>query len=118
MSKQLLRAFICCTLVLSAHGQCLGETKRVTCAVKDVASIGNDRVHVRCSNIPDGFQFFAAPLDGSGIATRLTDAGTAAMQTAGLKLLLDYCPNDLSGANIGCINANCRLVRNVILEKE
>lgn len=118
MSKHLLRAVLCCTLVLSAHAQCLGETKRVTCTVKDVASFGNERVHVHCSNDPDGFTFFAVPIDATGMATRLTDAGTAAMQTAGLKLLLDYCPNDLSGANIGCDNVNCRLVRTIILEKQ
>ncbi len=118
MSKHLLRAVLCCTLVLSAYAQCLGETKRVTCTVKDVASISNERVHVRCSNNPDGFAFFAVPVDATGMATRLTDAGTAAMQTAGLKLELDYCPADLSGANIGCANVNCRLIRNIILEKE
>jgi hypothetical protein len=117
MTKQLLRALFCLSLVVSAHGQCLGETTRVACTVVDVSSIDVLRVHVRCLNRPNGIDYFAVPIDPLGAATRLTEAGTAAMQNPTWTLSLEYCPADNGGANIGCETGNCRLLRTFALLK-
>lgn len=70
------------------------------------------RVHVRCASAIGGVSYFAAPTQDPAFAARVLSVLTTA-QVAGRTLSILYDPADLSGTSIGCLAADCRLIRAV-----
>jgi hypothetical protein len=70
------------------------------------------RVHVRCAAAVGGITFFAAPTQEAAYAARVLSVITAA-QVAGRTLSILFDPSDQSGATIGCLTSDCRLIRAV-----
>jgi hypothetical protein len=82
-----------------------------SCAPTEVMTFSN-RVHIRCATAVSGISFFAVGTSDAPNAARVLSILTTA-QVAGRTLTILYEPNDLSGAAIGCLNSNCRLIRAV-----
>jgi len=70
------------------------------------------RLHVRCAAAVGGVSFFAAGTQDSAFAARVLSVITAA-QVAGRTLTILFDPADQSGASIGCLTTDCRLIRAV-----
>ena len=68
------------------------------------------RVHVRCAAAVGGITFFAAATQDAAYAARVLSVVTAA-QVAGRTLNILFDPADQSGAAIGCLTTDCRLIR-------
>ena len=70
------------------------------------------RVHVRCAAAVGGITYFAASTQDVAFSARVLSVITAA-QVAGRTLSILYDPADVSGTAIGCLAADCRLIRAV-----
>jgi hypothetical protein len=75
------------------------------------------RVHVKCETpLEQGIIYFAAGTDDPRFAARvLSVIGVAQIMSIPLTILYD--PSDLSGASIGCLIIDCRLIRAVGFRK-
>jgi hypothetical protein len=80
----------------------------VSCTPIQVVTYSS-RVHVRCAAAIGGISFFAVSTSDPANAARVLSVITAA-QIAGRTLTILNDPADLSGAAIGCQNADCRLI--------
>ena len=67
------------------------------------------RLHVRCTASVGGIRFFAVSSSDGAMAARVLSVINTAL-VAGRTLTIRYDPTDLSGAGIGCLNADCRLI--------
>jgi hypothetical protein len=68
------------------------------------------RIHVRCASaVGGGIQYFALSTSDSALAARVLSVMTTA-QVAGRTLDITFDPSDLSGASIGCLTTDCRLI--------
>ena len=68
------------------------------------------RIHVQCQTAIGGISYFALGTGDTANAARILSVLTTA-QVAGRTLTILYDPADLSGAAIGCLNSDCRLIR-------
>jgi hypothetical protein len=83
----------------------------VSCTPVEVATY-QIRVHVRCASSVGGITFFAVATQDTPYAARVLSI-LAAAQVAGRTLSILYDPADQSGAAIGCLTSDCRLIRGV-----
>ena len=83
----------------------------ISCTPVEIATHPT-RVHVRCAAAVGGITFFAAATQDTAYAARVLSVVTAA-QVAGRTLNILYDPADQSGAAIGCLTTDCRLIRAV-----
>jgi hypothetical protein len=88
------------------------------CSAQEVAVFPGSRIHVKC-NPGDGpdrqIAYFALSAANPDVSRVLSLIETAVVSK--LPLQIQYELNDLSGAAIGCINANCRLIQGVFLQQ-
>lgn len=70
------------------------------------------RLHVRCAAAVGNIRYFAVSTSDQGQAARVLSVINTAL-VAGRTLSIKYDPADLSGASIGCLNSDCRLIRAV-----
>ena len=78
------------------------------CTAQEAAVFPGSRIHVLCNPGDGAIAFFALSVanpDTSRVFS-LVEAAVAARRPLGIT----YDPNDLSGAAIGCLNSNCRLI--------
>jgi hypothetical protein len=68
------------------------------------------RLHVRCNESFAGIIFFATSTTDTAQASRILSVIQTAL-VAGRTLIVRYDPADLSGAAIGCLTHDCRLIR-------
>ena len=68
------------------------------------------RLHVRCEESFGGVIYFATATADTGQAARILSIIETAL-VAGRTLIINYDPNDLTGASIGCQTKDCRLIR-------
>lgn len=70
------------------------------------------RLHVRCDESFGGIFFFATSTTDTAQASRILSLIQSAL-IAGRTLIINYDPDDLSGAAIGCQTNDCRLIRRI-----
>ena len=92
-------------------GQAQAAETRISCTPVEVVTF-QVRVHVRCAASIGGITFFAAATNDAAYAARVLSVITAA-QVAGRTLIILYDPADQSGASVGCLTSDCRLIRGV-----
>jgi hypothetical protein len=80
----------------------------ITCTPVDIATYSG-RVHVLCAAPVGGISFFAVSTQNSAHAARVLSVISTA-QVAGRTLKILYDPADHSGAGIGCVVTDCRLI--------
>ena len=68
------------------------------------------RLHVRCTAPVGNIRYFAISTSDQAQAARVLSVINTTL-VAGRNLTIRYDPADLSGASIGCLNADCRLIR-------
>jgi len=85
----------------------------ITCTPVGTATF-QGRVHVRCAASIGGVSFFAASTSDWTYAARILSIAESA-QVGGRSLDILYDPADLSGASIGCLTADCRLIQGISL---
>jgi hypothetical protein len=68
------------------------------------------RIHVRCAAAVGGISFFAVATQDTAYAARVLSVLTAA-QLGGRTLQILFDPADLTGASVGCLTTDCRLIR-------
>ena len=76
----------------------------------DQVIVWNNRVHVRCATLVGSFKYFAAPTSDQAHAARVLSVINTAL-VAGRTLIIRYDPVDLSGAAVGCLTSDCRLIQ-------
>ncbi len=69
----------------------------------------NIRIHVECAAAVGGIRFFAASTDNPAHAARILSALSTA-HVAGRTLDILYDPDDTSGTEFGCAEADCRTI--------
>jgi len=87
-----------------------------SCTAQGVAVFPGSRIHVRCNPGDGAFTFFALSVANPDASRVLSLAATAVAARRPLQILFN--PNDLSGAAIGCLNADCRLIQAVELFRD
>lgn len=70
------------------------------------------RLHVRCAATVGGIKYFAVSTADTAQAARVLSVINAAL-IAGRTLIIRYDPADLSGAAIGCLTQDCRLIQGI-----
>lgn len=70
------------------------------------------RLHVRCNESFGGIVYFATSTTDAAHAARILSLIQTAL-VAGRTLIVNYDPDDLSGAAIGCLTNDCRLIRRI-----
>jgi hypothetical protein len=100
--------------VLSVASVKSADAKSFSCNPVDVAEFPNSRVHVRCSPADGAIAFFALGVSRSGDADRTLNLATDALIN-NKRLTIFYDPADTSGAGIGCLTSNCRLIQGIIM---
>jgi len=83
-----------------------------TCTPVDVADFPKSRIHVRCSPADGAIQWFALSVADQQEASRVLSLAAAAL-VAKKHLTIWYDPADLSGAAIGCLTTDCRLIQGI-----
>jgi hypothetical protein len=68
-----------------------------------------ERLHVRCDESFGGIVYFVTSTADAAQAARSLSVIQTAM-VAGRTLIVRYDPDDLSGAAIGCLTQDCRLI--------
>ena len=84
------------------------SAKILKCAAQAVAVIPEWRIHLRCSPGDGAIDYFAFNITHLDSSRVLSLAATAV--AAKRAIYISYNENDLSGAAIGCLNSNCRLI--------
>lgn len=88
-------------------------SKDISCVpVQVVVFTTAPRMHVRCAAAVGGIVYFAQSTSNSALAARVLSLLTTA-QVAGRTLVIRYDPADTSGASIGCLVGDCRLIQAV-----
>ena len=88
--------------------------KVFTCVPIDVSVYVKQRVHVRCGPGDGAIQYFALGVSDQNEANRILSIVSTAFATQ-KRLNILYDPADLSGAPLGCVNADCRLIQGVAM---
>lgn len=79
-----------------------------SCTPNQVMSF-TQRIHVRCASAIGKISYFALSTQNAQLAARTLSLISTA-QVAGRTLTVLYDPADLSGASIGCLTSDCRLI--------
>ena len=117
MKRSLFHMVLFTFLVVAVNARAQCELARHTCQPDRIASFEGSRVHIRCINAAAGsIRFFAVPTATPEAAVRLLQFGIAALTNPRNPLVIEYCPTDLSGANVGCRVDDCRLAVNLFLD--
>jgi len=87
-----------------------------TCTAQGAAVFPGSRIHVRCNPGDGAIAFFALSISHPDASRVLSVAATAVAARRPLQIFFN--PNDLSGAAIGCLNADCRLIQGVELFRD
>jgi hypothetical protein len=97
-----------------AGGPAWGAPTDVFCTPNQVVVFTEEapRLHVRCDESFSGVVYFAASTTDAAQAGRILSVIQTAL-VAGRTLIVNYEPNDLSGAAIGCQTNDCRLIRRI-----
>jgi hypothetical protein len=90
------------------------RTAWADCTPHQVA-VHPNRIHVRCTASIAGIEYFALPTSDPAHSARTLGLLTAA-QVSGRTLHLLYAPRDTSGAAMGCVASDCRLILATVLE--
>lgn len=98
-------------VVLLVAGRAQAAETWISCTPVEIMTY-QVRVHVRCAAAVGGITYFAAATQDAPYTARVLSVITAA-QVAGRTLTILYDPADLSGAAIGCLTSDCRLIRAV-----
>jgi len=96
--------------VLSTPKAAFAATKTFTCHPVDVGVFPKNRIHVRCSPADGAIEWFALGITDEGDANRMLSIVSTAFATK-KRLTIWYDPADLSGAGIGCLTKDCRLIQ-------
>jgi hypothetical protein len=106
-----------CTLIASSAP--VSAQTFFSCTAMEAAVFPGSRIHVLC-NPGDGsgaaITYFALSVADADSSRVLSLAATAVAARRPLNIL--YNPSDLSGAAIGCLNTNCRLIQGIFLERQ
>jgi hypothetical protein len=86
------------------------------CTAQEAAVFPGSRIHVLCNPGDGQITYFALSVGNPDASRVLSLAETAV--AARLPLYINYDPNDLSGAAIGCLTTNCRLIQGIFLERQ
>lgn len=84
------------------------------CNPVDVAVFVASRIHVRCNPGDGAIAFFALSVANANEANRVLSIASTAL-AIGKRLIIFYDPADLSGANVGCDNSDCRLIQAIAM---
>jgi hypothetical protein len=76
----------------------------------DQVMVWNNRVHVRCATPVGSIKYFAISTSDQAQAARVLSVINTAL-VAGRTLTIRHDPADLSGASIGCLTSDCRLIQ-------
>lgn len=76
--------------------------------------VKSPRIHVKCAQPTNGIIYFAVPTTDAALAQRVLMLFTTAV-TDKKALLITYDDTDTSGAAIGCLSKDCRLIVEVTL---
>ena len=87
-----------------------------SCTAQEAAVFPGSRIHVLCNPADGQIAYFALSVGNPDASRVLSLAETAV--AARLPLQIMYDPNDLSGAAIGCLTTNCRLIQGIFLERQ
>lgn len=87
-----------------------------TCTAQGAAIFIGSRIHIRCNPGNGAIAFFALSVANPDASRVLSLIATAT--TARRPILINFDPNDLSGAAIGCRTQDCRLIQAVELFRE
>jgi len=85
----------------------------ISCTPASTATF-QSRIHVKCAASVGGVSYFAASSSDWAYAARILSIAESA-QVGGRTLDILYDPADLSGASIGCLTADCRLIQGISL---
>jgi hypothetical protein len=77
------------------------------CTPIEVATLFNQRVHVKCATNIGGFVYFAVPTSSSDMANQVLSLATTAL-TNNKTLGIQFDKNDNSGPAYGCDLSDCR----------
>jgi hypothetical protein len=102
--------------IIASSAPVLAAPKFFTCTAQGAAVFPGSRIHVRCNPGDGAIAFFALSVANPDASRVLSVAATAVAARRPLEILYD--PNDLSGAAIGCLNADCRLIQGVELFRD
>jgi|GEM_PF-2940226 len=87
-----------------------GQSETAKCVPAEVAVfVKAPRIHVKCASPTNGILYFATGTADAATAQRVLTVLTSAL-VSGKALSIVYDPSDLSGAAIGCLNTDCRLI--------
>jgi hypothetical protein len=76
----------------------------------DQVMVWTNRVHVRCATPVGSIKYFAISTSDQAQAARVLSVINTAL-VAGRTLTIRHDPADLSGASIGCLTSDCRLIQ-------
>jgi hypothetical protein len=85
-------------------------------APQEAAVFPGSRIHVLCNPGDGQITFFALSVANPDVSRVLSLAETAVAGRRPIQIMYD--PNDLSGAAIGCLAVNCRLIQGIFLERQ
>jgi hypothetical protein len=100
------------TTLLLPHGAAAAPTDTFCTPDQVVVFTNAPRLHVHCAAAVGGISYFAVSTSDQAQAARVLSVISTAL-IAGRTLVIRYDPNDLSGAAIGCLNSDCRLIQAV-----
>jgi hypothetical protein len=87
-----------------------------SCTPQEVAVFPGSRIHVLCAPADGQIAYFALSVGNPDVSRVLSLAETA---VAGRRpLTIEYDPTDLSGAQYGCLVANCRAIQGIFLTRQ
>lgn len=98
----------------SAPQTALAAEKSFICTSVEVAAFPKSRVHVKCNPGDGAIAYFALGVSSQDEANRVVSLAATAFATK-KSLTIWYDPADLSGASIGCLTSNCRLILGVAM---
>jgi len=99
-------------LTAASTGPARAAQKTFTCTPVNVAAFPKSRIHVRCSPGDGAIEYFALGLSSQDDANRVLSIAATAF-AAKRNLIIWYDSSDLSGAAIGCLNADCRVIMGI-----
>ena len=118
MNRDELRSVVCTVVAFIIAGglavrPAVAAPVDVFCTPNQVVVFTEEpRLHVRCSESFAGIVYFATSTTDAAHAARILSLIQTAL-VAGRTLIVNYDPDDLSGADIGCNTNDCRLIRRI-----
>jgi hypothetical protein len=100
-----------CALIASP-----APAKDFTCTAQGAGVYPGSRIHVRCNPGDGAIAYFGLSIANAD-ASRVLSVITTAV-AARRPLVIQYDPNDLSGAAFGCLTSNCRAIQGMELQAQ